>query len=157
MSTLDRFDRAILEIMQKSNQVTAEVIAQSIGRSAGAVQRRIKRLRETGIIESDVSIVSQEALGRPMTFILQVTLEQERLDLYDKFKKLAKNNPQVQQCYYITGSSDFIIIVTTADMASYEKFTSEFLFSNPDVKNFITNTVVSKVKTGAYIPTNEPT
>jgi len=155
MPSLDKFDRGILEIMQQSNRTTSDVIAESVGLSAAAVQRRIKRMREEGIIEADISVVSQEAVGRPMTFIVQITMERERSDLLDEFKRRMKTNPQVQQCYYVTGSSDFVIIMTAADMSAYEEFTKEFFFDDSNIKHFYTSVVMSSVKTGCYIPVGE--
>ncbi len=109
-------------------------------------------MRQEGIIEADVAIVSRQAIDRSMTFIVQITLERERVDLLVDFKRQMLNNPQVQQCYYVTGSYDFIIILTAADMEAYEQFTQEFFFNNKNIKSFYTNVVMDAVKTGMYIP-----
>lgn len=152
MINLDKFDKQILEIMQVSNRTTSETIAESIGLSPASVQRRIKRLRDASVIQADVSVISPKAVGRPMTFIVQITLERERLDLMDTFKDAMKNNPQVQQCYYVTGSVDFVIVMTAADMAAYEEFTNKYFFDNANIKHFNTSVVMNSIKTGMYIP-----
>lgn len=151
---LDKFDLAILTIVQQDNRLTTENIAAQVGLSAAAVQRRLKVLREKNIIAADVSVISQDAVGKPMTFIVQITLERERLDLFNDFKKRMEENPQVQQCYYVTGTSDFIIIMATADMAEYEIFTQEFFFEDSNIKSFCTNVVLNRIKTGQTIPLN---
>lgn len=152
---IDKFDRDILSIVQINNRMTTEAIAEQVGLSPAAVQRRLKVMRDTGIITADVSIVSQDAVGKPMTFIVQINLERERLDLFNDFKQRMQKNPQVQQCYYITGASDFIIILTAANMAEYEAFTQEFFFDDSNIKSFHTNVVMNRVKTGQIIPLPE--
>ncbi|MDD1792828.1 Lrp/AsnC family transcriptional regulator [Enterovibrio makurazakiensis] len=154
-SAIDNFDRKILNIVQASNRATSDYIADQVGLSPAAVQRRLKRMREHKVIRSDVSVVDPKALGYAMTFVVQVTLERERVDLMHNFKKEMKANRSVQQCYYVTGSSDFILIVTAADMAGYDTFTREAFFDNANIKSFQTNVVMDPVKVGLSVPIDE--
>ncbi|NRF23355.1 Lrp/AsnC family transcriptional regulator [Vibrio coralliilyticus] len=150
--TVDSFDRKILNIVQESNRVTSDNIAEQVGLSPAAVQRRLKKMRDQGVIQADVSIINPKAVGQAMTFVVQVTLERERVDLMHNFKKEMTANRSVQQCYYVTGSSDFILIVTAADMEGYDNFTREAFFDNANIKSFQTNVVMDNVKTGMTIP-----
>ncbi|MGH1542898.1 MAG: Lrp/AsnC family transcriptional regulator [Arenicella sp.] len=149
---VDGFDCKILEIVQQSNRVTSESIAEQIGLSPAAVQRRLKRMREQNIIGSDISVINPKAVGRPMTFIVQVSLERERADLIDAFKIDIKNNKAVQQCYYVTGSADFILVVTASDMDGYDRFTRDTFFGNNNIRGFQTNVVMDAVKVGLSVP-----
>ena len=96
---IDSFDRNILNIVQNSNRATSDNIAEKVGLSPAAVQRRLKRMRSHGVIQADVSIINPKAVGQAMTFIVQVTLERERVDLMHNFKKEMSANRSVQQCY----------------------------------------------------------
>ena len=151
-ANVDSFDRKILQIMQQSNRTTSDQIAEQVGLSPAAVQRRIKKMREQGIIQSDISVVDPKAVGQGVTMIVQVSLERERLDLLDEFKKEMKNNPSVQQCYYVTGTADFILLVTAGDMEDYDRFTRAVFFDNPNIRNFQTNVVMDSVKVGLSVP-----
>ncbi|MDB4837585.1 Lrp/AsnC family transcriptional regulator [Marinomonas sp.] len=154
--TLDNFDRKILEIVQKSNRTTSEQIAEQIGLSSAAVQRRLKRLRNEQVIVADASIVNPKALERNMTFIVQVSLEREHANLIHNFKKKMLNNPQVQQCYYVTGTPDFILIITAFSMDDYDVFTQETFFSdNSNIRSFQTNVAMDAVKVGLQLPVDE--
>ena len=153
MPSIDNFDRNILEIVQQSNRTTSDQIAEQVGLSPAAVQRRLKRMREQNLIQADISVVNPKAIGRAVTLIVQVSLERERADLMDAFKKAMKNNKAVQQCYYVTGSSDFILIVTAVDMEDYERFTRDAFFDNANVRSFQTNVVMDRVKVGLSVPT----
>ncbi|CAH1524288.1 Uncharacterized HTH-type transcriptional regulator y4tD [Vibrio jasicida] len=153
--SVDSFDRKILDIVQHSNRATSDTIADQVGLSPAAVQRRLKRMRTQGVIQADVSVVNPKAVGQTMTFVVQVTLERERVDLMHNFKKEMTTNRSVQQCYYVTGSSDFILIVTAADMEGYDKFTREAFFDNANIKSFQTNVVMDNVKVGLTIPIDD--
>jgi len=148
----DSFDGKILEIIQQSNRTTSDQIAEQVGLSPAAVQRRMKRMREQNIISADIAVVNPKAVDRGVTLIIQVTLERERLDLLDTFKKEMKRHRAVQQCYYVTGSSDFILVVTATDMEDYESFTREVFFENLNIRHFETNVVMDPVKVGLSVP-----
>ncbi|MBR9899554.1 MAG: Lrp/AsnC family transcriptional regulator [Rhodospirillales bacterium] len=149
---IDGFDAKILEIIQKSSRATSDQIAEQVCLSPAAVQRRIKKMREQNIISAEVAVVNAKAVDRNVTAIVQVTMEREQLHLLDEFKKTAKNHPSVQQCYYVTGSADFVLVVTARDMDEYEEFTREVFFENNNVKGFQTSIVMDNVKVGLSVP-----
>ncbi len=153
--SLDGFDREILRIVQESCRITAEDIGEEIGLSTASVQRRLSKMKKNGTIIADVSIVSREAIGRPLTFIVEVTMERESTELMDRFKKEIIKNEIVQQCYYVTGSTDFILVITAEDMMDYDRFTKEHFFDNSNIRSFRTNVVMDSVKIGLFVPTKQ--
>lgn len=151
-SELDNFDRQILALVQVSNRISSERIADEVGLSAAAVQRRLKRMRAEGTIQSDVSVLDPAHVGRKMSFVVQVSLERERVDLLDAFKTQMRAESAVQQCYYVTGSADFVLIVTAQDMADFERFTRVAFFDNKNIRHFETSVVMDTVKMGLQLP-----
>lgn len=152
----DRIDARILEIVQKNNRLTSDVIGEMAGLSATACQRRLKRLRSEGIIEADISIVSPKAVGRPIQMLVLVTMERERSDIIDRFKKAIKSSAEVVNGFYVTGDADFVLYVTATNMEEYEEFTRRFFYVNPDIKGFKTMVVLDRVKAGFAIPVEPP-
>ncbi|XSC48340.1 Lrp/AsnC family transcriptional regulator [Bradyrhizobium sp. RDT10] len=152
----DRIDARILEIVQKNNRLTSEVIGALAGLSATACQRRLKRLRSEGIIEADVSIVSPKAVGRPIQMLVLVTMERERSDIIDRFKKAIRSSVEVVNGFYVTGDADFVLYVTAPTMEDYEEFTRRFFYVNPDIKSFKTMVVLDRVKAGFAVPVEAP-
>ncbi len=150
--TLDALDLTILRLLQQNNQRTAAQLATEVPLSPTAIQRRIRLLRERGIIEADVSIVSAAAAGRPFSMLVLVSLERERMDIIDRFKQAIRNTPEVMNGYYVTGETDFVLVVTARDMNDYEAFTRRFFYENPDIKGFKTLVVMDRIKTGHQIP-----
>ncbi|SFG68767.1 DNA-binding transcriptional regulator, Lrp family [Amycolatopsis regifaucium] len=143
---------AILSCLQADARTIAESIGAKVGLSAAAVQRRIKRLREAGVIEREVAVLSPQALGLTMTFVVMVEMERESLAVLDGFRRQVLADDNVQQCYYVTGNADFVLVVTCRDMAGFEAFTRRMFFDNPNVRHFTTSVAMDRVKTGLTLP-----
>lgn len=152
MKPLDRFDRLLLEELQIDARRTAEQLAPHVGLSPAACQKRIKRLRDEGVIEREIAILSPAAVGRPLTVIVEVTLERERPEYLDAFKGRMRAAEEVMQCYYVTGDGDFVLILTMPDMTAYEAFTRRHFFEEANVARFRTVVVMDRVKVGLNIP-----
>ncbi len=134
--------------MQRDNRLTSDVLGERVGLSATAVQRRLKRLRATGVIEADVAVIAPRAVGQRLQMIVLVSLERERADIIDRFKASIRTTPNVMNGYYVTGDADFMLVVSVRDMEEYESFTRRFFYENPDIKNFKTMVVMDRVKSG---------
>lgn len=149
---LDSLDLQLLRILQTGNRLSTEQMGSQIGLSATAVQRRIKRLRDSGVIKKEVAVLDAIAVGGFVTIIVDVTIKQGSIKSLKGFKKLMLDCPQVQQCYYVTGNYDFIIIITIENMLKYEKLTHELFFSNDNIQKFNSTVVMENVKVGLDIP-----
>jgi Lrp/AsnC family leucine-responsive transcriptional regulator len=149
---MDAFDRRILKLLQANSRMTTEELGLQIGLSATACQRRIRKLREAGIILKEVAVVDGIAVGGYVTVIVDVVLQQGSFQNIDTFKKHMLRFPQVQQCYYVTGHNDFVLIVIAENMLEYEKLTRELFFNNSNIKKFHSTVVMENVKTGLDVP-----
>lgn len=146
MLPLDDFDKAILKLVQQNNRLTADELGDTIGLSASAVQRRLKKLRDEKIIEADISIVSPTIAGFDITCVVDVILVEGNALALEKFKASMRSCVNVMQCYFVTGTYDFVIIVNARDMSDYETFTRAYLMDQPNIKHFYTHVVMDKVK-----------
>jgi len=155
-NALDSFDLRILERYQHDTQVPARAIGAAIGLSTAAVQRRLKRLREMGVIQREVAEIAPRAVGLPVTCLVGVNLESERTSDIERFKRKMSALPEVQQCYYVTGQIDFFLVVLAADMESYEAFTRRELLDEKNVESFTTYVTLERVKTGVAVPLPRP-
>jgi Lrp/AsnC family leucine-responsive transcriptional regulator len=149
---LDRFDLRLLAALQADNRRTTEALGEAVGLSPTACQRRLKKLRDAGVIEADVAIVSPQAVGRPLLMLVSVALERERADIIDRFKKAILRTPEIMSGYYVTGETDFVLVVSARDMADYEMFTRRFFYENADIKGFKTMVVMDRVKASFALP-----
>ena len=152
MKSLDKSDRKILQLLQTNSREKLESIASEAGLSVATVQRRIKHFRAAGIIEQETAVISQEASGYNMTFLIFVEMEQEKSHQLDIFRKKVTAEPQVQQCYYITGEADFALVVLGKNVEDFERLTHRLFFDDSNVKRFRTSVVMSRTKTGMTVP-----
>ena len=154
---MDRIDRRILALYQGDTRRIAESIGAEVGLSAAAVQRRLKRLRETGIIRAELAQLDNAAVGAPITCIVALIMASAPAHL-DRFKRQVGADPQVQQCYHVTGSQDFVLVVSAASMEDYGEFAHRWFDSSEQVARYETYVVLDRVKVGLSLPirTDEP-
>ena len=151
---MDSLDAKILNIIQHNNRVPTEKIAEQVGLSPSAVQRRIRQLRKDRVIEAEVATISPEAVGRMLTAIVGVIIDKERplLPALKEFKEMMLGAPEVMQCYDVTGEVDFFVVVTARDMQDYEVISRRLFMENPNVRRYKSSLVIRKVKSGMTIP-----
>lgn len=147
-------DTIILQLLQSNARERLETIAGEAGLSVATVQRRIKSLKASGVIVGEEALISPEAVGYAMTFLILVELERERLDQLDAFRRKVREEPQVQQCYYITGEADFALIALARNMEDFQGLTHRLFFDDDNVKRFRTSVVMDRTKVGLTVPLN---
>jgi Lrp/AsnC family leucine-responsive transcriptional regulator len=150
--TLDKIDRHLLKLLQQNNRLSAEVLAEKVGSSRSSVQRRITRLRQEGAIQSDISVLSPAVIGTKVLAIVTVKLESVRSDLLAAFRTTMLALDQVQQCYFISGDLDFIVILSAESLQDYDTFAKTYFSENPNVYRYHTHIVSERVKVGLQYP-----
>ncbi|MEM8487431.1 MAG: Lrp/AsnC family transcriptional regulator [Bacteroidota bacterium] len=141
---IDNFDRAILNIVQKDNQVTHAEIGAQVNLSASSVRRRLKAMRKAKVIEADVSVVDP---GKEMIqAIVMVSFLKESPEGYSAFKQQMIEDPSVAQCYSVSGEVDMVLIVNAPDLSSYEAWGERVLMANPMIRRNTTHIVWSRIK-----------
>lgn len=143
---LDSLDIALLAELQKDARTPQATIGSLIGLSSTAVNRRIRRLTETGVIQRTTAVLAQELLGSPLTIVVNIEAVSEQLDLIDQMEATFASNPSIQQCYYVTGEWDFVLVALVKDMEAYDRLTRELFFPNNNVKRFKSLVVMRRTK-----------
>lgn len=152
-ASLDKFDRQILAQLQQDCRVPAERMAVAIGLSATAVQRRIRRLRDTGVIRAERAQLDPAALGLGFSALVEVQLKvASRAALIDGFKRRMAEEPQVQQCFYVAGECDFMLQLRCADVAEFERLTRRLFFDDPNILKFRSLVVLDDCKGAGLLP-----
>ncbi|MDH6233865.1 Lrp/AsnC family leucine-responsive transcriptional regulator [Mesorhizobium soli] len=148
---LDAFDRKILAILQKDNTTPQRTIGEAVNLSAPAVQRRIKRMEEDGVIQANVAVLDPVAVGQAITIFVEVEVISETADQIEMAKREFAAAAEIQQCYYVTGEADFILVIVVPTMADYEALTRRLFFGNNNVKRFRTFVAMDRVKVGLSV------
>jgi len=149
---MDKSDYRLLSVLQQNARTPIQKLANHIGASTASVQRRLKVLRDNGVIQKEVAVLDPKKLGFGISAIVSVELERDRLDQIDAFKRKARQDRQVMNFYCIAGDGDFVMIVVSKDIEDYEAFTHRFFFADKNVRKFRTSIVVSTEKATLELP-----
>lgn len=148
---LDHYDRVLLAAIQEDARTPQSELGEHASLSTAAVNRRLRILADEGVIERYTACIQPKAVGYGLTIVVEVKAESERTDLHDAMRQGFKDCPQVQQCYYVTGDYDFVLIVLVRDMDQYVELTRRLFHGNNNVKTYKTLVVMDRVKTGMQV------
>jgi len=152
---LDRFDRQLLNRIQHDADQTAERLAEQVPLSPSAIQRRLRRLREAGVIERHVAVLDPRQVGKPTFFVVSLQVERERPELLAQLRRWLAECEQIQQAFYVTGEADFVLVATAPDTESFDALMLRLVAENPNVRRFTTNVALSLIKRGLAIAVDE--
>lgn len=152
---LDKTDRKILNILQKDNQITNQALADKVGLSAPPCFRRVKRLREEGIILNDVSLVDPFKVGKPLIVFVNITLEKQREDLLAHFERKMAEEAEIMQCYFVSGDTDYLLIIHVKDMNDYNEFARRVFANEPNIKQFRSSFCLNRTKYNTQVVLSE--
>ncbi|GAN76905.1 transcriptional regulator Lrp/AsnC [Acidisphaera rubrifaciens HS-AP3] len=119
---LDRIDVAILDHLQQDGRATTVELAERVGLSASPCHRRQRLLEEAGIIQRYVALLDQERVGLAVHVFVTIELAAQSEANLERFERAIADYPEVMECYEMAGTSDYLLRVVCADLASYEQF-----------------------------------
>jgi DNA-binding Lrp family transcriptional regulator len=149
---LDRFDRQLLNLVQVDATRTADQLSEQIALSPSAIQRRLRRLKDGGVIIRETATIDPRHVGRPTFFVVSVQVERERPQLLARLRAWLADHDEVQQAFYVTGEADFILVIAAPDTEAFDELMSVMMADNPNVLRFTTNVALSVVKRSLFVP-----
>lgn len=149
---LDAIDRRILDALQEDNQITNLALAERVGLSPPACLKRVRRLRQERVVVRDVALVDPERVGQTIVAFVGVELDRQREDVLAAFERKIAAEPEVQQCYFVSGETDYLLVVTCRDMEAYNLFCRRVLANEHNIKRFRTSFNLSRVKYETKVP-----
>jgi Lrp/AsnC family leucine-responsive transcriptional regulator len=151
-TALDEYDFKLLAEVQRDARIPQNELGARVSLSTAAVNRRLKRLSDEGVVEKYTAVVAPEKVGYPLTIVVTVEAESEQTDLLDAMRRSFQLCPQVQQCYYVAGEWDYVLVLTVRHMEQYNELTRQLFFGNNNVKRFKTLVALSRIKVGLNVP-----
>lgn len=143
---LDRIDRKLLNLMQQSSLLTFQQLADKVGISQPACHRRIRRLRDAGVILGDISVVNRAYSERKLSLWIEISLSSHQLDMFNALIDVLRASPYVSCCDVITGDTDILACLNVADMEEFREVTRDFMRRCPIIKTYRSITVAQHVK-----------
>ncbi|MRX50866.1 winged helix-turn-helix transcriptional regulator [Paracoccus sp. S-4012] len=142
--TPDDTDLAILRLVARDAGLSAAEIGRAVGLTQPAAWRRLKRLREAGVIAGRRVVVDPAALGFTVTVFLGIRLAAKgRLDL-DAFERAAVAIPEVQVVQHVLGRFDYRLRVVARDIADFERILRRRVMTLPGVGQVEANVMLSE-------------
>ena len=146
LERLNRIDRNILRTLQRHARISYAELARQVGLSTTPCKERVKRLERDGVIRGYQAILDPEHLDSALVVFVQIRLTRTSQDIFEEFKRSARDIPEVQECYLVSGNFDYLIKARVADMAAYREFLGETLLTLPGVQESTSYVVMEQVK-----------
>jgi Lrp/AsnC family leucine-responsive transcriptional regulator len=120
---LDRYDAAILEILQKHGRMTNQELAEAIKLSPSPCLRRVRQMEEEGIIDGYVALLNAKKLGLTLMAFIGISMDRHTPERFEKLESTLASYPEVLECHLITGQdADYLLKVIVRDMDAYQQF-----------------------------------
>ena len=144
--SLDRFDRAILDVVSTNGRITITELANRIGLTKTPCQARLRRLEKQGYILGYRAQLDPEKMGRKHVAFVQVKLTDTRDVALNAFNAAVLHLPEIEQCHMIAGGFDYLLKVRTSDIAEYRAVLGERISALPYVANTSTFVAMESVR-----------
>ena len=156
---LDAIDLQLLARLQLDSSLNNQALAERVHISPPTCLRRIKRLRELGLIEREIAVLSTDKLasvmGHGLCAVVEITLDRQDQTALEAFEQRVLQEDAVQQCYRVSPGPDFVLVVHAADMPDYLALTQRLFTADANVRNVKSFFSLKRSKFGAALPLPE--
>jgi len=149
---LDAVDWRLLDLLQADASLTNQALAVAAHVSPATALRRVKRLRDAGVIERFTVLLAPAFAGRGLQALCEVTLDRQGAELLDAFEARAVAEPAVQQCWRVSPGPDFVLVVWAADMPAFHALTQSLFTQDANVRNVKSFFAVKRAKFAPGVP-----
>ena len=149
---LDKFDRGILEALQRDGRISNVQLASQVNLSESACLRRVRALEDGGYIDRYAALVNQSRAGLSGNVFVHIGLHREEQSELAAFEDAVKNIPEVMECYLMTGEFDYLLRVVVSDMADFERLHKEALTRLPGVARVNSSVAIRTVQKKTELP-----
>jgi DNA-binding Lrp family transcriptional regulator len=149
---LDRYDRAILGVLQGDARVTNARLAELVSLSESACLRRVRALEASGLIQGYTALIDQEKAGYPVNVFVSITLDRQHRSGLEAFEAAVRGIPEIMECYLMTGEHDYLLRLVVADLADFERVHSQHLTGLPSVARIQSSFAMRTVTRSKTIP-----
>ena len=146
---LDKFDLAILGVLQGDARASLQDIGTAVGLSSTPCWNRIKRMEAAGVIKGYTVQIDPAAVGFMDTVIVHVTLESHSEEMLYKFGQALAQIPEVLEAFLVSGDYEYFIRIAVRDTRDYERLLRERLYMIPGIRHSKSSFVLRRLKESA--------
>jgi Lrp/AsnC family transcriptional regulator, leucine-responsive regulatory protein len=132
---LDDLDLRILAVLQTDSSVSNLELAGRVHASPPTCLRRVRSLKEAGVIERQIAVLDHTKIGTTLIAIVEVSLDRQAAEDLDAFETYICAEPAVTQCYRVSPGPDFIVVAEVADMPEYDELARRLFRASSNIRN----------------------
>jgi DNA-binding Lrp family transcriptional regulator len=140
----DAIDTAIIHALRENARMPNAALAKRVGLSASACLRRLRMLERDGTIRGYTVLLDASAASG-LVVMTQIELERQTEDYLNRFEAAVRRCPDIQDCYLMTGSSDYLLKIRVADAGEYERLHRSVLSKLPGVSRIQSSFTIRSV------------
>lgn len=141
---MDKIDSEILRLLHENGRSTASEISRQVHLSIPAVAERIRKMDESGLVESYTVRINREKAGWNILAFIHVNVDEtENISI---FREQVMTFPCVLECHHVAGDYDYLLKVLTGTMLELDYFLTHSLKSIQGVSRSNTTVVLSTLK-----------
>lgn len=122
---IDEIDKQIISLLQDNGRLSHTAVAEKVGMATATVYERIKKLEKKGIIKGYAAVVDAEAIGKPFTAFIRLTMSGASEEGYaaskHNFVNVCLHEPDILECHSVAGEDCYVLKVRTANPQDLEK------------------------------------
>lgn len=149
---LDATDRRILAALQKDCTLSVQDLAHLVGMSPSPCWRRVKALRDLGVIRAEVALLDRKRLDMGTLAYVHLSLMDHAEPTIRRLEEFVLRHDRVVECATITGSDDYVIKVMARDPEDLERFIMKELLALGVVRSSTTHFVLRQTKYSTAVP-----
>lgn len=150
---IDKFDKQILEILQREGRINNQELADRIGLSPSPCLRRVRALEEAGLVSGYRAMVDAKKLGLTLTALVHISMDVHTPERFAGFEAAVALLPEVLECLLITGqAADYQLKVAVRDMDHYQALLLGHLTRIPGVSGVHSSFVLRSVLKDSVVP-----
>jgi Lrp/AsnC family leucine-responsive transcriptional regulator len=152
MKRLDKIDRKILSVLQRSGRIPNVQLAREVGLSPTPCLERVRRLEKQGYIRGYRADLDPAKLDASMLVYAEIRLAHTSPDVFENFKRAVADLPHILECHLVSGDFDYLIKARVKDMSAYRRLLGESLLMLPGVSASRSYIVMEEVKETNVLP-----
>lgn len=152
MSALDELDRDILALLQRDASLPIQQIANQVGLSVNPCWRRIRRMEAEGVIRGRVALVDPEKVGLGLTIFVRIKTREHSADWAAQLAAVVASMDEISECHRIGGDVDYLLKVTVADIAGYDRVYKELIARVPSLADVSALFSMERLKSSTRLP-----
>lgn len=150
---MDRFDRRILEVLQREGRISNQELADRVGLSASPCLRRVRALEESGVIAGYRAVLDARRLGLSLMALIHISMDRHTPERFARFEEQIAAMPEILECLLITGQdADYQLKAVVADMDAYQALLLEKITRIEGVSGVHSSFVLRRVVDSTALP-----